>query len=157
MEHGELVGRDQEIATLCHWLKAAVDRHPRLVLCGGEPGIGKTALASELSRIAETMGVPPRWARAQEGVGAPPYWLWQQALRSNAVQSAFPYGVSTARADDVFGPGTERFTLFDTVTRMLFEQSEPAGLLLVLDDVHWAISLRCCCCGTYPRSFARLR
>lgn len=44
----ELVGRDREMAALRDSLEDALRGHPRLVLCRGEPGIGKTRLAEEL-------------------------------------------------------------------------------------------------------------
>ena len=50
----------------------------RVVLCSGEPGIGKTAL---LDRFAdEAAAVRVLRARSFRSAGAPPYWLWRQAL-----------------------------------------------------------------------------
>ena len=45
----ELVGRDRELAELSDLLAAARAGNARLVLCGCEPGIGRTRLASELA------------------------------------------------------------------------------------------------------------
>jgi hypothetical protein len=85
----ELIGRRREMAYLRGWLMAAVEGEPRLVLCGGEPGIGKTRLASGLAEVASAgLGVRVAWARASEDRGAPPYWLWRQALPSCEVLSA---------------------------------------------------------------------
>jgi predicted ATPase len=48
----ELVGRETEFAALADCLDAALEGHPRVVLCRGEPGIGKTRLAEDLSGLA---------------------------------------------------------------------------------------------------------
>lgn len=98
MVQGEFVGRRRELAYLRGWLTAAVEGQPRLVLCGGEPGIGKTRLASELAKVASTSyGAGVVWARAPEDGGAPPFWLWRQALPSSEVLPA--YGIDRGEPD----------------------------------------------------------
>ncbi|MGH3716429.1 MAG: AAA family ATPase [Micromonosporaceae bacterium] len=37
-----LVGRESELRTLTGWLAEALHGDSRVVLCGGEPGVGKT-------------------------------------------------------------------------------------------------------------------
>ena len=121
------------MAYLRGWLTAATEDEPRLVLCGGEPGIGKTRLASELAELAAAgLGARVIWARGSSDQGAPPYWLWRQALPSCEVLSAPDVdGGELDRAD-------RRFALFDTVTRQLVAAAVDDPVLLVLDDVHWA-------------------
>ena len=58
-------------------LESALAAHPRVVLCRGEPGIGKTRMAEELTELAATRGVPAAWGPAAESSGAPPYWPWR--------------------------------------------------------------------------------
>jgi len=129
----ELIGRRREMAYLRGWLMAAVEGEPRLVLCGGEPGIGKTRLASELAEVASAaLGARVAWARASEDRGAPPYWLWRQALPSCEVLSA------PGADEDELGQPDGRFALFDAVTRQLLAAAADDPVLLVLDDVHWA-------------------
>jgi len=130
---GEFVGRRRELAYLRGWLMAAVEGQPRLVLCGGEPGIGKTRLASELATMASaSYGASVVWARASEDRGAPPFWLWRQALPSPEVLSA--HGIGRYEPDQE----TERFAFFEDATRQLFASAVGRAVLLVLDDVHWA-------------------
>ena len=62
-------------------LESALAAHPRVVLRRGEPGIGKTRMAEELTELAATRGVPAAWGPAAESSGAPPYWPWRQVLR----------------------------------------------------------------------------
>jgi hypothetical protein len=63
-------------------LEAALDGRPRLVLCSGEPGIGKTRLAEELMGLARPRGVQGAWGRGLDSTGTPPYWPWRQVLRA---------------------------------------------------------------------------
>lgn len=131
----------------------------RLVLLGGEPGIGKTRLASVLADDAESRGVPVWWGRSWEGGSAPAFWSWNTALRgwidragSELVMAAA--GSWIAELAHVFpvlrDPGAglpprdradsdrARFRLFDIVSRFVAATAAPAGLVVVLDDVHWA-------------------
>ena len=69
-----IVGRRRELDALRAWLGGALDGAGRLVLCVGEPGIGKTRLAQELAGFALAGGTAVGWGRFVEGEGAPAYW-----------------------------------------------------------------------------------
>jgi len=84
MVRTELVGRQRELDVLGECLAAALTGDPRLVVCRGEPGIGKTRLAEEMAARATGEGVPVVWGRGVESDGAPPYWPWRQLLRATA-------------------------------------------------------------------------
>ena len=79
---GAFVGRLQELADLKVALEESLTGRGRLVMLGGEPGIGKTRTAQELASYAETRGTQVLWGRCYEEEGAPPYWPWLQSLRS---------------------------------------------------------------------------
>jgi predicted ATPase len=67
---GTFVGRDQELAEMLRSLDAAESGQGRLVLLGGEPGIGKTRLADELTIRAADRGDLVLWGRAwRTGLG----------------------------------------------------------------------------------------
>ena len=132
MGHGQLIGREREVAALSGWLDEALDGRPRLVLCGGEPGIGKTRLASELGEVARRRGVPTVWGRAPEGVAPAPFGLWQQVL------SWDPTALAAARASPTDDPAAARFVLFDRVSKRIREEARPDGLVVVLDDIQRA-------------------
>ncbi|MGH3767816.1 MAG: ATP-binding protein, partial [Pseudonocardiaceae bacterium] len=128
----------------------------RVVLCRGEPGIGKTRMAEELTGLAATRGVPVAWGPAAESSGAPPYWPWRQVLRAMSagvefVKIAGRLGVIPELgrlAPDVFdvpdgdrggsGSGEDRFRLFDAVARLLSEITSSTPWVIVLDDAHRA-------------------
>jgi DNA-binding CsgD family transcriptional regulator len=149
------VGRGRELAVLEECLASALAGHPSLVLCRGQPGIGKTRLAEELAAVGESAGAVVVWGRAPEAAGAPPYWPWRQILRAlgghadlRALAAELGTTTELARlAPDLFpgeptiaGPGTaeDRFRLFDAVERLLRVLAQDRPLVVVLDDAHWA-------------------
>src|SRR5688572_21469388 len=76
-----LIAREREMVELRDALDAALDGSGRVVLLGGEPGIGKTRLATVLAGEAEARGVPVCWGRGWEDGSAPAFWPWNTALR----------------------------------------------------------------------------
>lgn len=130
-----LVGRDRELAALAGLLAAALAGDARLVLCGGEPGIGRTRFAAELATRAAADGVPVAWGSPAEPDTTAPFLPWRQVLRElpGGGAAALVPGGAPAAAD-----GEDRFRQFDAVVRALHAAAEPAGLLVVLDDVHRA-------------------
>src|SRR5262249_36590363 len=75
------VGRERELADLRAGLEDALAGHGRLFLISGEPGIGKTRLAEQLSSQASEQGGRVLWGRCWEGECAPAYWPIVQILR----------------------------------------------------------------------------
>src|SRR5688500_17917100 len=148
------VGRDRELAVLEECLASALLGRPRLVLCCGEPGIGKTRLVEELSSVATSADAVVVWGRAPEAAGAPPYWPWRQILRVVAENVDLPTLAREHRVTaelarltpDVF-PGHhepaasssagDRFLLFDAVDRLFRQLSRDRPLVVVFDDAHW--------------------
>ncbi len=57
-------------------------RHPHFLLLMGEPGIGKTRLAEELSLAAYTRNWAVAWSRSYEQEGTIPYRPWTELLRT---------------------------------------------------------------------------
>ena len=154
------VGRQHEIDALCAALDAACAGNGRLALIAGEPGIGKTRIALELTDHAADRDARIVWGRCHEEAGAPPYWPWAQILRAVAVAR----DVEELRADldagasDIAGivpeirsrlpdldtpitlsdPSETRFRLFGSIARFLINLSRRQALVLVLDNLHWA-------------------
>lgn len=153
------VGREAVIGVLQQALDGALGGHGRLMLLVGEPGIGKTRTAEELSRHARQRGFNVLFSRCHESEGAPAFWPWVQLLRAYA-RSADPVGLRQrvgAIAPDVVHllpelcsrSGTTeppaplesaeaRFRLFDHVTRLLQAAAIEQPLALIVDDLHWA-------------------
>jgi tetratricopeptide (TPR) repeat protein len=129
------------------------------VLIAGEPGIGKSRLAEELSLRARDRGFEVLAGRCWEAGGAPAYWPWVQALRAHVRQTdpallRAQLGTGAGEIaqvlpelrelfDDLPEPAPAesegaRFILFDSVSRFLRRAAETRPLLLGLDDVHAA-------------------
>ena len=142
------VGRERELEVLLRALDDATAGRGRLVLIGGEPGIGKSRLAEELTATAGERGAQVGWGRCWEASGAPPYWPWVQALRA-CTGEQLPAGTSDIgdlvarlgrQSAAVTPAGAEhaRFQLFDATALVLKDVSRRRPLVLVLDDLNWA-------------------
>lgn len=138
---GRLVGRDAALAMAGSALSGALAGAGRLLLVGGEPGIGKTALARAVADQARRAGAEVVWS-ACPPAGGPAYWIWTQVLRDLAVSHPVPAAAERllGRADarpPADGP-VERFELHDAVTRAVGDAARRLPLVIVLDDLHWA-------------------
>ena len=152
----ELVGREAELGALVESLDGALAGRPHVVLCQGEPGIGKTRLVEELVGVGTARGALCAWGLATDSLGAPPYWEWWQILRTVAsdvdvlkiARSRRLHSDLASIAPDVFpsrdsaeaitASVDDRFRQFDAVARLLREVCGLRPLVLVLDDVHWS-------------------
>lgn len=156
---GPFVGRDAELDTLRAAVAAARGGSGRLVLLGGEPGIGKTRLLAELAAGYSRLGAHVLWGRCWEGKGAPAFWPWIQiaraivrghgrsVLRSMLGPAASDVAELVPELADTLGvdsppPALEadqaRFRLFDSISQLLQKTASVTPLVLILDDLHWA-------------------
>lgn len=160
MPEESFIGRQSELAVIGSALEQCIAGHGGVLLVSGDPGIGKTRTAQELTTRAEQQGVQVLWGRCYEEPGAPLYWPWLQLLRSwledaNATGFAEVLNGDTGviaellpelhqRLPDLpspppaFNPAQARFRLFDAVTRFWQRAAQHQPLVLVLDDLHWA-------------------
>ena len=122
---GAFVGRDAPLARLTAALDRARAGERRLVLIGGEPGIGKTRLMAELCAAAHADGAEVRSGRCFEEAIAP-YQPFVEALGDAWLHDAPVAG------DDAQGA---RWRLFESVDAAL---RTGAPTVLALDDLHWA-------------------
>ena len=155
---GLFVGRDGERDALTRGLDDAFAGSGRLFLLVGEPGIGKSRLAEQLSADARARGAEVIVGRSWEAGGAPAYWPWVQALRAH-VERGKPEALRTqAGAGGAFlgqlvrsssycsgavgAPAIEsesaRFRLFEAVASFLKRAAALRPLVLILDDLHAA-------------------
>jgi transcriptional regulator with XRE-family HTH domain/tetratricopeptide (TPR) repeat protein len=144
------VGRGNELAEL----ERAWAERQRLVLVGGEAGIGKTRLVSEFAARRALDGTTVAWGRCtEEGLGA--YLPFVEVARHLVAAADGPRlaravgrrGELTrlvpeleARVGSLPSPtsadaGTEQRLLFESMAALL---TGFAPLLVVLDDLHWA-------------------
>ena len=77
----DLVGRDREVADLASCRHKAQLGRPQLVVCRGEPGVGKTRLARNLVETARDDGFIAGWGTASDSRARRRTWCWSQMLR----------------------------------------------------------------------------
>lgn len=163
------VGRESELVRADAALEALLQSGSgSLFAIVGEAGIGKTRLASEISRRAMQRGADVLWGRCWEDEGAPPYWPWIQVFRALAeahpapeletvIGSAAPLisvlapevvariprtDVATTSQASALPSSVEserfRFRLFDAVAEVIRRAASRRPLVLVFDDLHSA-------------------
>jgi class 3 adenylate cyclase len=153
---GTYVGRDSVTDSLVTMLDSVLDGRTSVAaaLLSGEPGIGKTRTAAELARRAHARGVPVLYGCCDEELGVP-FQPYVEALDFYSSHHPAPKlgrlpgelarlcpelsaRVSDLPAPAVSDPRTEEYRLFEAVTSWLIDSSREDGLLLVVDDIHWA-------------------
>lgn len=156
---GRLVGRASEFDQLRrHWEQAGQSRG-HLVLLSGEPGVGKTRLAQELLDHARQAGATLLRGGCYEYEATTPYLPFIEAFRqwvritsADALRTALGATATEIAklAPEIetklgplpqnapLSPNEERLRLFDNVARFLQTLAASRGLLLFVDDLHWA-------------------
>lgn len=151
-----MVGYLAESEQLLEALRDAVAGAGAVVMLAGEPGIGKTTIARELSEWAERHGTPAVWGVGLGGEAAPAYWHWVQVVQAlarrreaqelfSAIGSAAGWLRMIVPDLDLPLPSVEptdavdgRFRVYDALARLLDSAATRSGLLVVLDDLHVA-------------------
>ena len=149
-----LVGRDAELSLLEDALLSAVRGDGGVVVLGGEAGMGKSRLAREVSHRAERLGCTVMSGACSEAELSLPYlpfleaignYLTRQdvaALRERLGPAAEELGqlfpqmghAASAGAD----PMMAKLRLFEAIVLLLTDAARSRGLLLVVEDLHWA-------------------
>ncbi len=152
------VGREGEVARIDQLWESAKAGGRQLCLIAGEPGIGKTRLASHAAIARHGEGAAVLYGRSKEEL-ATPYGPWIEAL-AHYVEHA-PEGVLPAHIERHGGelnrlipglasqfpeapppretdPETERYLLFNAAAGLLQQAAAERPVVLLLDDLHWA-------------------
>ncbi|MHB8646159.1 MAG: helix-turn-helix transcriptional regulator [Thermomicrobiales bacterium] len=133
-----LVGRDRELGILHTRLSAALVGNGRLVLIGGEAGIGKTALAESLCRDAIDQGAQVLIGRCYDLTETPPYGPWMSLFARYHPGEGLP-ALPTAFAErGIIGAVPSQAALFQQVLDFFTALATAHPLILMLDDLHWA-------------------
>ncbi|HET8628543.1 MAG TPA: AAA family ATPase [Thermomicrobiales bacterium] len=128
-----LVGRDRERAALRDCLAAALAGRGRLVLLGGEAGIGKTALAAAFGREAAAGGALVLAGHCYDLTETPPYGPWVEALAGLPADPEHPASLAGDEAGS-----EDQGALFARVRDRLAAAARRRPLALLLEDLHWA-------------------
>jgi DNA-binding CsgD family transcriptional regulator/tetratricopeptide (TPR) repeat protein len=154
-----LVGRRAALQTFGQALDAAGGGAFQFLGLVGEPGAGKTRLLGELAAAAEQRKLPALWGRASEFEHLMPFGSVIDALddhletcaellrgklgsaATRLLATVFP-ALSAGLPDDPETPadfgGFARYQLHRAIRQLLDELARPSGLVLIVDDVHWA-------------------
>jgi DNA-binding SARP family transcriptional activator len=149
-----LTGREKELGTLLrYWNEASSSGGLALIV--GEPGIGKTRLATEFAARVVADGGLTLGARCPDLADPPPHGPFEEALRAAlpAVQQGelaslgewLPWagrllpelGLGFPTVGSV-PPDEERSRLSEAAVRLLSIIAAGRPLLLILEDLHWA-------------------
>jgi predicted ATPase/class 3 adenylate cyclase len=150
----KLVGRDEEISLLEDDLLSALRGEGGAVVLGGEAGMGKSRLVQELSQQAVRLGCTVMSGVCSEAELSLPYLPFLEAIGNylstqdiaalrdrlgsvaDELAQLFPQmGRLQQSAGD---PIQAKLRLFEAILLLLRDAARQRGLLLVLEDLHWA-------------------
>jgi tetratricopeptide (TPR) repeat protein len=157
--------RTRELAAVQAAFDRAVAGRGSLLMIGGEGGIGKTRLVTELTAratVSEHHSARVAWGRCWDSGGAPNLWPWKCVLRElfagvapgalrdqlgSAAPVLAPHVPELAEvlpeleAGPVPDSEQSRFVLFDALAGFLRRAGAELPLVVVLDDLHAADQL----------------
>jgi serine/threonine protein kinase/tetratricopeptide (TPR) repeat protein len=152
------VGREDERSRLQRMLEGAARGQGGLVLLGGEPGVGKTRLASEILEDGQTRGMLALAGHAYEDEQAPfvtgreileemvrlvPGEELRRMLGDNASELSRILPELRRHYADIpepqeLPPQQQQRYLFRSVVEFLERASAARPMVMLLDDLHWA-------------------
>ena len=151
-----LVGREDELSRLEDALLQAVRGQGSVVVLAGDAGMGKTRLCSELRHRAERIGADILEGSCSEAELALPYLPFLEAignhlasgpisslkerlgLHARELARVFPQLGEEAAASALADQPDSRLRLFEAILALLAIAAEDGGLLLIVEDLHWA-------------------
>ena len=155
--NAEYVGRSVELALLSSAFDRAVAGQRQVVVVGGEPGIGKTALTAVMAQAVDAAGAVVLYGRCHD-LGAP-YQPFVDALsyyvqfaprreleghvaahggELSRLVPALTHRVPGTPPPSTSDPDTERYLAFTAAIGLVAEACRHRPVVLVLDDLHWA-------------------
>jgi ABC-type oligopeptide transport system substrate-binding subunit/tRNA A-37 threonylcarbamoyl transferase component Bud32 len=159
--HGRMVGRARELAEVQRLWQRAAAGQGQVLLISGEPGIGKTRLARELSARAEVSGGLALLAACYAESSAPyapvarlirlaftatsrppraPLDLSESTLDALGMLAPDCCGERQMRERPELDPRADQQRLFDSLVTLFRALARRAPVLIIFEDVHWADS-----------------
>jgi DNA-binding CsgD family transcriptional regulator/tetratricopeptide (TPR) repeat protein len=146
-----LIGRSEEIASLNEAFRAAISGGGRMVFVTGEAGIGKSRLTRELASTARSSGSVVGVGRAVPSGATTPYRPLTEAVLNLLRDRPPPSDPDLVPWLGAIGGIVPMLAQKETIEasspmqaealiRLLSHMADPTGLVLVLEDLHWADS-----------------
>ena len=151
-----LIGRENQLTVLEDALLSANRGQGQIVLLAGEAGLGKTRLATELQARAAKIGMTVIWGGCSEADIALPYLPFLESI-GNFIASSdlaalraelgpirrelahmFPQLDPEIASGEGGDASQSKLRLFEAVLALLGLPASTTGLLVVLEDLHWA-------------------
>lgn len=148
-----VIGRVSQLSELEDALLEALRGQGGVLLLSGDAGMGKSRLAAELSERGEKLGATVLFGGCSEAELALPYLPFLEAIgnhlsRADVAALRERLGPAAAELAQLFpqlgaaGPAqpdqTGKLRLFEAVVAILGDAAREHGLLLVVEDIHWA-------------------
>ncbi|MET0384598.1 MAG: AAA family ATPase, partial [Polyangiales bacterium] len=146
----DVQGREHAFAAVLAALPSHTDARSGTYLLLGEAGVGKTYLCDHVAQAARTRGVRVLRGRCFESEQVLPYSLWANLLRDQLDASVLQALAPDLRAElasllpelvtdeTKTGRPHDVRRLFQAMQALMAQLTQPAPLLLVLEDLHWA-------------------
>jgi class 3 adenylate cyclase len=151
-------GREAEKASLASVIQAADEGARQVILISGEPGIGKTAIATDVAVAAHKRGMVVLYGRCEEDATVPyepfvaaldhfialaPEAFLKHHTADHGVELArivprMRARISGAPEPRSSDPTTQRYEMFEAVVGLFVAAARDTPLLVLLDDLHWA-------------------
>ena len=132
-----MYGRSGPRAVVDRAIADALAGHGRLLLVTGEAGVGKTLLGQVATEAAAEQGLRIAAGYAVDDAGAPVLWAWRRVARHLPELDAVLSTVVAPEVDD----DAARWGVCEAAATALIGAGQPAALLVLLEDLHWADSL----------------
>jgi len=151
-----IIGREREVTLLEDALLAANRGEGQIVVLAGEAGLGKTRLAGELGRRADKLGMAVLTGACSEAELSLPYLPFLEAIGNHLATTdlehvrealgpvrrelahLFPQLEPDQSLTDSGDSTQAKLRLFEGVLALLRVAADAHGLLLVVEDLHWA-------------------
>jgi class 3 adenylate cyclase/tetratricopeptide (TPR) repeat protein len=148
-----VVGREGQLSELEDALLEALRGQGGVLLLSGDAGMGKSRLAAELSDRGERLGCAVLFGGCSEAELALPYLPFLEAIgnhlsRADVAALRERLGPAAAELAQLFPQlgdaapqqpdQTGKLRLFEAVVAILGDAAREHGLLLVVEDIHWA-------------------
>jgi class 3 adenylate cyclase/tetratricopeptide (TPR) repeat protein len=158
LRRSRFVGRETELESLRRFLDETAGGLGRLVLLGGEAGVGKSRLSEEVAREARSRGFRVWRGHCSSTEGAPPYLPFVEVLRQYIAERPDDVLVDelgeeapeiaklvpelarriAVRSDSVrLPPEQERYRLLESIRSLVESLAKRRPMLLLVEDVHW--------------------